>query len=92
MRPNDGAGPSCKHDIVSLFQAVTDHAVADALLALFELIEQTEVPGHCKANIAKGMDRTLNGSSSFLSFGPSTAISVRTAYRAEFRTGESAVP
>ena len=44
---NDRAVPMAHHDIVSILETIRARAVADALLALLELLEQTEVARNC---------------------------------------------
>ena len=42
---DDCAVPVAHHDIVSILETIGARAVADALLALLELLEETEIPG-----------------------------------------------
>jgi len=42
-RTDDGAVPFAHHDIVSIFQSVRTRTVANALFALFEFFEESEV-------------------------------------------------
>ena len=42
-RADDCAVPVAHHDIVSILETIRAGAVADTLLALLELLEQTEV-------------------------------------------------
>ena len=44
---DDCAVPVAHHDIVSILETIRARAVADALLALLELLEQTEVARNC---------------------------------------------
>ena len=43
---DDGAVPVAHHDIVSILETIRAGAIADALLDLLELLEQTEVAWH----------------------------------------------
>jgi len=45
-RADYGAVPVAHQDIIAIFEAVRARAVADALLALLELLEKTEIPGN----------------------------------------------
>lgn len=47
---DDSAVPVAHHDIVAVLEAIRARAIADALLALLELLEQAEVPGDCDWN------------------------------------------
>jgi hypothetical protein len=45
-RSDDGSVPVAHKDIVSIFEAVRARPIANALLALLELLQQTEVSGY----------------------------------------------
>jgi hypothetical protein len=44
---DDGAVPVAHHIVVAVLEAVGARAVADALLALLELLEQAEIARDC---------------------------------------------
>lgn len=46
-RPNNGAVPVAHQDIVRVLETVGARPVANALLALLELLEEAEVARHC---------------------------------------------
>ena len=46
---NDSAVPVAHHDIVAVLETVRARSIADALLALLELLEQSEIAGNCTA-------------------------------------------
>ena len=48
---DDCAIPVAHHDIVAILEAVRARAVADALLALLELLEQPEIAWYCSRGL-----------------------------------------
>lgn len=43
-RTDDSAVPIAHHDIVAVFETIGARAIANALLALLELFQQTKIP------------------------------------------------